>query len=103
MLYRNTLYRALMRLVCVAASVAVKLETGLLKAIAWSWSKLTEDVGFAEAGGELTDADRDLLAHLARVASNAVAAVMREAGAEDVKVDAGKMGVKILASLRPAA
>lgn len=86
----------------VAASVAVKAEQGLLKAIAWSWSKLREEIELteAEAGAELTDADKELLAHLARVASNAVAAIYREAGVHDVEVDADAAAKAILRNLR---
>jgi hypothetical protein len=84
----------------VAATVAVKAEQGLLKAIAWSWSKLTESDELFEAGGELTGGDKELLSHLARVASNAVAAIYREAGVPDVQVDADAAARAILTHLR---
>jgi hypothetical protein len=75
----------------VASSVAVRAEQALLKAIAWSWSKMRGEKGYPmyadKSLDELTEADRALLAALARVAGQAIRDVLTAAGVGDVEID----------------
>lgn len=86
----------------IGAKIAVKAEEGILKGAAWALGKLRtrEALGrLREAGAELTDADRRFIEALARIGEEAIRAVLRGAGVEDVEVDRAALGRRIMASL----
>jgi hypothetical protein len=88
----------------VASTAAAKLETGLLKAVAWAWGRATGTKSYPMYGvksmGELTEGDKKLLAAMAEVAANAVRQILSAAGSEGAEVDKERMAEKIAASLR---
>lgn len=87
----------------VAASLAVKAEQGLLKAVAWTWAKARgvkegrEWFVEAATGQTLTAADRDLLAKLGQLAGAAVKEIFAEAGVRlgDGDIDASAAAKRI--------
>lgn len=73
----------------VAAKVAATAESAVLKGVAWAWAKV-RGVGegrYVLESADLTEADKALIAQLARVAAEAVRQVLAEAGVPDAEVD----------------
>ena len=85
----------------VTAKVAAHAEMALLQAVAWSWRKLTakEARQLLEAK-QLTDADKQLVAQLGKIAADALQDLLREAGVPDAEVNADAAAQRIEKLLR---
>lgn len=87
----------------IAAKGAAAAETGLLKAIAWSWGQATgkHSERFDEAS--LTDGDKKLIAAMTRVAEGALRNIYQRAGLGTARIDTAALEKRIAASLLAAA
>lgn len=93
----------------IAAKVAGKgvalAESALFKAAVWAWGKLhggkpAMESRLLESAEQYNDADKKLLAALAKIAAEQLREALAAAGVEDVEIDEAKLAQRIAAGLR---